>query len=64
VAQAFVPEGYPNPRRAGAGFDLALPFTHLLKSFRLRNPAPKPQEALPVRARRMDNKATSSTRRR
>ncbi len=40
VAQAFVLEGYPDPRRAGAGSDLALPFTHLLKSFRVRDPAP------------------------
>ena len=50
VAQAFVLEGYPDPRRAGAGSDLALPFTHLLKSFRDRDPAPKPQVALPVHA--------------
>ncbi len=50
VAQAFVLEGYPDPRRAGAGADLASPFTHLLKSFRVRDPAPKPQVALPVHA--------------
>jgi hypothetical protein len=50
VAQAFVLEGYPDPRRAGAGSDLALPFTHLLKSFRVHDPAPKPQVALPVDA--------------
>jgi hypothetical protein len=50
VAQAFVLEGYPDPQRAGAGSDLALPFTHLLKSFRVRDPALKPQVALPVHA--------------
>jgi hypothetical protein len=50
VAQAFVLEGYPDPRRAGAGPDLALPFTHLLKSFRVRDSAPQPQVALPVHA--------------
>ncbi len=50
VAQAFVLEGYPDPRRAGSGSDLALPLTHLLKSFRVRDPAPKPQVALPVHA--------------
>ena len=50
VAQAFVLEGYPDPRRTGAGSDLALPFTHILKSFRDRDPAPKPQVALPVHA--------------
>ena len=50
VAQAFVLEGYPDPRRGGAGADLALPFTHLLNSFRDRDPAPKPQVALPVHA--------------
>jgi hypothetical protein len=50
VAQAFVLEGYPDPRRAGAGSDLALPFTHLLKSFRVRDPAPKPHVALPIHA--------------
>jgi hypothetical protein len=41
-------EGYTNPRCDGAGSDLALPFTHLLKSFQVRNPAPKPQVALLV----------------
>lgn len=50
VAQAFVLEGYEDPRRAGAGSNLALPFTHLLKSFRDRDPAPRPQVALPVHA--------------
>jgi hypothetical protein len=43
VAQAFVLEGYPDPQQeAGAGSDLTLPFTHLLKSFLVRDPAPKP----------------------
>jgi hypothetical protein len=50
VAQAFVLEGYPDPRRADAGHELALPFTHLLKSYRDRDPAPRPQVALPVHA--------------
>ena len=50
VAQAFVLEGYPDPRRAAAGHDLALPFAHLLKSYRDRDPAPRPQVALPVHA--------------
>jgi hypothetical protein len=51
VAKAFVLEGYPNPRQAGAGSDLALPYTHILKSFRVRDPTPKPQQvALPVHA--------------
>ena len=50
MAQAFVLVEYPDPRRAGAGSDLALPFTHLLKSFQVRNPALKPQVALPVHA--------------
>ena len=50
MAQAFVLEGYPDPRRTDASSDLALPFTHLLKSFRDRDAAPKPQVALPVHA--------------
>ena len=50
MAQAFVLEGYPNPRRAGAGSDLALALTNLLKSFRVCDAAPKPQVALPVHA--------------
>ena len=50
VAQAFVLEGYPNPRQAGTGADVALPFTHLLKSFLVQDLAPKPQVALPVHA--------------
>ncbi len=52
VAQAFVLEGYPDPRRtAGAGgANLALPFTHLLKSYKDRDPVPRPQVALPVHA--------------
>jgi hypothetical protein len=40
----------PRPRRAGARANLALPFTHLLKSFRVRDPAPEPQVALSVYA--------------
>jgi hypothetical protein len=50
VAQAFVLEGYPDPRRAAASHDLALPFAHLLKSYRDKDPAPRPQVALPVHA--------------
>ena len=50
VAQAFVLEGYDDPRRAGAGSNLALPFTHILKSFRDKDPAPQPLVALPVHA--------------
>ena len=50
VAQAFVLEGYDDPRRASASGDLALPFTHLLKSYKDCDPAPKPQVALPVHA--------------
>ncbi len=49
VAQPFVLEGYPDPRRVGS--DVALPFTHhLLKSFCVRDLAPTPQVALPVHA--------------
>ena len=52
VAQAFVLEGYPDFRRiAGSGgSDLALPFTHLLKSYQDKDPVPRPQAALPVNA--------------
>ncbi len=50
LAQAFVLDRYPDPRRSGAGSDLALPFTHLLMSVRVRDPAPKSQVALPVHA--------------
>ena len=50
VAQAFVLEGYDDPRRAGSASAVALPFTHILKSFRDRDPVPQPQVALPVHA--------------
>lgn len=52
VAQAFVLEGYPDPRcTAGSGSSaLALPFTHILKSYKDRDPVPRPQVALPVHA--------------
>jgi hypothetical protein len=50
MAQAFVLKGYPDPRQAGAGANMALPFTHLLKSFRVQDPAPKSQVELPVHA--------------
>jgi hypothetical protein len=51
-AQAFVLEGYPDPRRIAGygGSDLALPFIHLLKSYKGKDPVPRPQVALPVDA--------------
>ena len=68
VAQAFVLEGYPDPRRSAGsnGADLALPFTHLLKSFKACDPVPKPKVALPVHviklasAARLDPNASPS----
>lgn len=59
VAQAFVLAGYPDPRRtAGSGSaELALPFTHLLKSYKDRDPVPRPQVALPVHAIQMASAA-------
>ena len=47
------------PPPAQLGTDLALPFTHLLKSFRVRDPAPKPHVALPVHA--IDQAAAACT---
>ena len=43
VAQAFMLEGYPDPRcpAGSSGSDLALPATHLLKSFKDRDPVPR-----------------------
>jgi hypothetical protein len=59
VAQAFMLEGYPDPRcpAGSSGTDLALPVTHLLKSFKDRDPAPRPQVALPVVAIQMASAA-------
>ena len=52
VAQAFVLAGYPDPRRpaGSSGPALVLPFTNILKSYKDRDPVPKPQVALPVNA--------------
>ena len=53
VAQAFMLEGYPDPRcpAGSSGSNLALPVaTHLLKSFKDPDPVPRPQVALPVGA--------------
>ena len=40
---------YPDPRRIAGygGSDLDLPFTHLLKSYKDKDPVPRPQVALP-----------------
>ena len=42
--------GYPDPRRSHGAHELDLPFSKLLRSYKLQDPAPKPQLALPVRA--------------
>ena len=42
--------GYADPRRSYGNKDLDLPFSKLLRSYKLLDPAPKPQLALPVRA--------------
>jgi hypothetical protein len=55
MARAFMLEGYPDPRcsSGSSGSNLALPVTHLLKSYKDRDPVPRPQVALPVGAIRM-----------
>jgi hypothetical protein len=50
VAQTLVLDGYPDPRRSYGSKDLDLPFSRLLRSYKMEDPAPKPQLALPVRA--------------
>jgi hypothetical protein len=50
VAQTLVLAGYPDPRRSFGAKDLDLPFSKMLRSYKLQDPAPKPQLALPVRA--------------
>eukprot|EP00978_Attheya_sp_CCMP212_P033345 scaffold134070_cov54-Attheya_sp.AAC.1 len=48
VAQTLVLAGYDDPRRTYGSKDLDLPFRHMLKSMKDRDPAPKPMLALPV----------------
>jgi hypothetical protein len=48
VAQTLVLAGFDDPRRTYGSKELDLPFRHLLKSYKDRDPAPKPQLALPV----------------
>ena len=52
MAQAFVLERYPDPRRIAGygGSDFSLPFTHLRKSYKDKEPVPRPQLILPVDA--------------
>ena len=50
MAQTIVLAGYADPRRSYGCKDLDLPFAKLLRSYKLQDPAPKPQLALPVRA--------------
>ena len=40
------------------GSDLALPFTHLLKSYKDKDPVPRPQVALPARKALFRNDGT------
>jgi hypothetical protein len=48
VAQNLVLVGYDDPRRTYGAKELDIPFRHLLKSYKDRDPAPQPQLALPV----------------
>jgi hypothetical protein len=48
VAQTLVLAGFDDPRRTYGSKELDLPFRHLLKSYKDKDPAPKPQLALPV----------------
>ena len=48
VAQTLVLAGYDDPRRSYGSKELDLPFSHLLRSLKTDDPAPKPQVALPV----------------
>jgi hypothetical protein len=50
VAQTIVLAGYPDPRRSYGSKDLDLPFARLFRAYKINDPAPKPQLALPVRA--------------
>jgi hypothetical protein len=50
VAQTLVLAGYADPRRSYGNKDLDLSFSKLLRSYKLQDPAPKPQLALPVQA--------------
>jgi hypothetical protein len=50
VAKTIVLAGYPDPQQSYRCKDLDLPFAKLLRSYKLQDPAPKPQLALPVRA--------------
>jgi hypothetical protein len=48
VAQTLILAGLDDPRRTYGAKELDLPFRHLLKSYKDKDPAPKPQLALPV----------------
>eukprot|EP00978_Attheya_sp_CCMP212_P009588 scaffold22746_cov52-Attheya_sp.AAC.4 len=48
VAQTLVLAGYDDPMRTYGAKELDLPFRHMLKSMKDRDPAPKPMLALPV----------------
>ena len=48
VAQTFVLDGQPDPRKDGPGQELSLAFKRLFAAYRSEDPAPKPELALPV----------------
>jgi hypothetical protein len=48
VAQTLLLAGYDDPRRTYGAKELDLPFRHLLKAYKNKDPAPQPQLAIPV----------------
>jgi hypothetical protein len=48
VAQTLLLAGYDDPRRTYGSKELDLPFRHLLKAYKNKDPAPQPQLAIPV----------------
>jgi hypothetical protein len=48
VAQTLLLAGYDDPRRTYGSKELDLPFRHLLKAYKTKDPAPQPQLAIPV----------------
>lgn len=48
VAQTIVLAGYPDPCKRIGGRELDVPFQHLFHSYRMDDPKPRPQLAIPV----------------
>jgi hypothetical protein len=60
MAQTLLLAGYDDPRRTYGAKELDLPFRHLLKSYKNKDPAPQPQLAIPLATHRACGSLPSS----